>query len=39
MGKVGGDAGRVDDIVESELVDEGARLEQQGERLVVVSAA
>ena len=33
MGKVGGHAGSVDDIVEGELVDERASLEEEGQRL------
>lgn len=33
MGKIGSDTGRVDDIVEGELVNEGAVLEEQGQRL------
>ena len=33
MGKVGGHAGGVDDIVEGELVDERASLEEEGQRL------
>ena len=39
MGKVGSDTGSVDNIVERELVDKGARLEEQREGLVFVSAA
>ena len=33
MGKVGGYTGGVDDIVEGELVDERAGLEEEGQRL------
>jgi hypothetical protein len=33
VGKVGGHAGSVDDIVEGELVDERASLEEEGQRL------
>lgn len=33
MGKVSGNAGCVDDIVEGELVHEGGKLQEQGQRL------
>lgn len=33
VGKIGGDTGSVDDIVESELVNVGAQLEKERERL------
>lgn len=33
MGQVGGNTGRINDIVESELVDKRASLEEEGERL------
>ena len=33
MGEVGGHAGGVDHVVEGELVDEGAGLEEEGQRL------
>jgi len=33
VGEISGDAGRVDDIVEGEVVDERAGLEEEGERL------
>ena len=33
MGEVGGDTGSVDDIVEGEVVDERARLEEEGQWL------
>ena len=33
MGEIGGDTGSVDDIVQSELIDERRELQQKGQRL------
>jgi hypothetical protein len=39
VGKIGGDAGGIDDIVEGELIDKGAELEEEGQRLLHVASA